>query len=72
MPAEKTRSFCPCSRVLNRSGKGLMLSNLQGIVVPSSSGSSNPGRLNFRLLHPEDEGTTFLQNTCDYLPVDIA
>jgi len=23
MPAEKTQSFCPCSRVLNRSGKGL-------------------------------------------------
>ena len=23
MPAEKTRSFCPCSRVLNRSSKGL-------------------------------------------------
>jgi len=24
MPAEKTQSFCPCSRVLNRSGKGLI------------------------------------------------
>jgi len=23
MPAEKTQSFCPCSRVLNRSDKGL-------------------------------------------------
>jgi len=23
MPAEKTQSFCPCSRVLNMSGKGL-------------------------------------------------
>jgi len=33
---------------------------LQGNVVPSSSGSSNPERVNFRLLHPEDEGTMFL------------
>ena len=23
MPTEKTRTFCPCSRVLNRTGKGL-------------------------------------------------
>jgi hypothetical protein len=23
MPAEKTQSFCPCSRALNRSGRGL-------------------------------------------------
>ena len=43
---------------------------LQGTVVPSSSGLSNPGKVNFRLLHREDEGTAFLQNTCDYLPVD--
>jgi len=43
---------------------------LQRTVVPSSSGSSNPGRVNFRLLHPEDEGTTFLPNTSDYLPID--
>jgi hypothetical protein len=26
MPAEKTRSFCPCSRDLNRRGKGLIVS----------------------------------------------
>jgi len=25
MPTEKTRTFCPCSRVLNRTGKGLNL-----------------------------------------------
>ena len=43
---------------------------LQGNVVPSSSWSSNPGRVDFRVLHPEDEGTTFLLNTCDYLPID--
>ena len=25
MPTEKTRTFCPCSRVLNRTGKGLSM-----------------------------------------------
>jgi hypothetical protein len=43
MPAEKTQSFCPCSRNLNRSSKGL---NVKIEIIPIYAMKAREGNRN--------------------------
>jgi len=56
MPAEKTRSFCPCDRALNMSGKGLKVP-----FVPHSTHTAHLGKKSQSVILQHD---TFFISQC--------
>jgi len=65
MPAEKTRSFCPCSRVLNRNGKGLNSHPLLCMFLAKDLSGHSVASVSHCVLMTADFQD---QQNCDYNP----